>query len=158
MKRYFAKKFIHREDGVVLVETLFALPVLILISLTFLEFGNMMWQRQQLQTGVKDAARYWARCRPTTGTGTAFMTCSIPQARNIAFTGDPTGTAPYRVPGWDDVTELTIEPATPPVSPSSNDFVLVRAEVPYQASALFQRVIGSNVTIGYYHTTRYVGW
>ncbi len=141
-----------------MTETLIALPIMLIMTVGLLEFGNMMWQRQQLQVGVRDAARYWARCRPTTGTGAAFMTCSIAQARNIAFTGDPSGALPLRVPGWDSATELTIEPATPPASPVSTDIVLVRGEVPYQASALFQRVIGANVTIGYYHTTRYVGW
>ena len=55
------KKLARHDDGVVLTETLIALPVLILISLTFVEFGNMMWQRQQLQAGVEDAARYWSR-------------------------------------------------------------------------------------------------
>lgn len=156
--RGLLSKFISDKRGVVLTETLIALPILLLITVGLLEFGNMMWQRQQLQVGVRDAARYWARCRPTSGAGTPYMPCSISLARNIAFTGDPTGTSPLRVPGWDDAAELQIDPAAPPTSPISTDLVSVRGEVNYQGSALYDRLIGSNFSIGYNYTTRYVGW
>ncbi|MBT8458711.1 MAG: pilus assembly protein, partial [Boseongicola sp.] len=59
------RKIAKEQDGVVLVEALLALPILSLITFGILEFGNVMWQRQQLQVGVRDAARYWTRCRPT---------------------------------------------------------------------------------------------
>lgn len=141
----------------VLVETLIALPVLVLISLTFLEFGNMMWQRQQLQAGVKDAARYWARCRPSTATGSAFMNCSENTARLIAFTGSPTG-GPTRVPGWDNDSELTIGPTTLPTSPDETSLVTVEGTVEFQATPVTARIIPSGITISYYHQTRYLGW
>ena len=151
------KKFRRQEDGVILVETLIALPVLILISLIFVEFGNMMWQRQQLQAGVEDAARYWSRCRPQTGASEAFMSCNEDTARLIAFTGSPDGGA-SRVPGWGDVSELTISPAVPPTRPTTDSLVLVSGTVTYQATPWTERFVPGGITMSYYHQVRYLGW
>lgn len=152
--RFFARQFIKDNRGVVLIETLIALPVLVLISILFVEFGNVMWQRQQLQAGVKDAARYWSRCRPVTAGGATFMNCSENTARLIAFTGSPTG-GTTRVPGWDDASELTILPTTPPTSPTPTDIVTVQGEVVYNSFMLGN---GLGITLSYYHQTRYQGW
>ena len=153
----FAKRFVSEERGVVLIETLLAVPVLTLLAFSILEFGNMMWQREQLQTGVKDAARYWARCRPTGAGGSTFMSCDIATARRIAFTGLPSGGV-VRVPGWDAASELTITPLTPPGTPSSTDLVTVQGTVTYQGSPWFNALISNNIQLGYYHQTRYLGW
>ncbi|MBD3666210.1 TadE/TadG family type IV pilus assembly protein [Sulfitobacter aestuariivivens] len=155
--RALIKKFVGEERGVVLVETLLAVPVLTIFAVGILEFGNMMWQRQQLQAGVKDAARYWARCRPTDGAGNAFMSCDIATARLIAFTGNPGGGAP-RVPGWDEASELSITPTTLPSTPDENDIITVRGTVVYNSGPLLPLVFPQQFTIGYYYQTRYLGW
>jgi hypothetical protein len=154
--RALVKRFLGEERGVVLVETLLAVPVLTIFAVGILEFGNMMWQRQQLQAGVKDAARYWARCRPTDA-GSAYMPCSIDTARLIAFTGRPEGGAP-RVPGWDEASELVITPATPPTLPTDTDIVTVRGTVVYNSGPLIPFLFPQQFTLGYYYQTRYLGW
>ena len=153
----WVRQFAKEERGVVLVETLLAIPVLTLLALGILEFGNMMWQRQQLQSGVKDAARYWARCRPVTATGTAFMPCDIRTAQLIAFTGRPAGGA-ARVPGWDETSELTITPASPPTVPNDTSLVTVTGTVVYEPSPFFGSLYRAPITISYWYQTRYLGW
>lgn len=147
-----AKNLLQDQDGIVLVETLLAVPLLTLLTFGILEYGNMMWQRQQLQVGVRDAARYWSRCRPT------FHNCSADIARKIAFFGNPEGSGNPRVPGWDDEFELTISPTTPATTPSASDVVVVRGTVTYQGSPLFNAVLDAPVPIGYWTTMRYLGW
>ncbi len=156
MMRWF-RQFAKDERGVVLIETLLAIPVLTLLALGILEFGNMMWQRQQLQSGVKDAARYWARCRPLTATGTAYMPCDLGTARLIAFTGHPDGGV-ARVPGWDDASELTITPATPPTVPNDTSLVTVTGTVIYDPSPFFGTFYRAPITMSYWYQTRYLGW
>ena len=155
--RALARKFARQERGIVLVETLLAIPVLTIFTVGILEFGNMMWQRQQLQAGVKDAARYWARCRPTDGSGNPYMSCSIDTARLIAFTGRPSG-GPPRVPGWDEASELTITPTNPPGVPDDTDIVTVRGTVVYNSGPLLPYFFPRQFTLGYYYQTRYLGW
>ncbi len=147
-----AKNLLRDQNGVVLVETLLAVPLLTLLTFTILEFGNMMWQRQQLQVGVRDAARYWSRCRPS------FHDCTEAIARNIAFYGNPAGSGNPRVPGWDAASELTITPDVPSTTPSASDIVIVRGTVTYQGSPLFDAILDEPVPIGYWTTMRYMGW
>jgi len=147
-----AKKLLRDQNGVVLVETLLAVPILTLLTFGILEFGNMMWQRQQLQVGVRDAARYWSRCRPS------FHDCTATTARNIAFFGNPAGGVNPRVPGWEDDFQLTITPDSPTTSPSASDIVVVAGTVIYQGSPLFDAILDEPVTIGYWTTMRYMGW
>ncbi|MFY0692779.1 MAG: pilus assembly protein [Paracoccaceae bacterium] len=145
------RKIAKEQEGVVLIEALLALPVLTLLTFGILEFGNMMWQRQQLQVGIRDAARYWSRCQPT------FHSCSQAKARNIAFYGNPAGTGGVRIPGWDEASGLTITPATPPTSPTPADIVTVSGTMTYEGSPFFGFLLGSSVTIGTYTTMRYLG-
>lgn len=147
------------EDGVVLTETIIIAPVLVILTFGILEFGNMLWQRQQMQVGVRDAARYWSRCRPVAN-GSAFMPCSIQTARNIAFYGKPNVNPgdPLRVPGWFQNSQLTISPTTPPTAAVATDIVLVQGTFVYQGSPVYNAVLGSALTISYDHTERYIGW
>ena len=150
------RQFFKDQDGVVLVEAFLALPVLLLLTIGILEFGTMMWQRQQLQVGVRDAARYWSRCRPLEN-GAAFMPCSRAQAINIAVFGNPDGNGNPRVPGW-TTAEVTVAPEAPSGSPLATDLVTVSALTTYQGSPLFSAVLGNNINIGYRTTMRYIGW
>lgn len=151
----YLSRFFKNESGAILVETIIVVPVLTILTFGILEFGNMMWQRQQLQVGVRDAARYWSRCKPD------FNPCDLATARNIAFYGDPRGTSGpnnLRVPGWDSEAELTISPATPPADPLATDIVTVAGNFVYQGSPVYGAVFGSTNQIGYFVTMRYQGW
>jgi len=149
-------RFVKDERGIVLVETLIAVPVLTLVMFGIMEFGSLMWQRQQLQVGVRDAARYWSRCDPSFSSG-----CTLDRAMKIAFYGNPEGTGVVRVPEWDnlgDTTELVITPALPPAEPTAGDIVRVTGKVIYQGTPLYDAVFGFDFEIGYFQTMRYQGW
>lgn len=152
MRGHFRPNLIQDRRGTVLIESLLVLPLLMLITFGVFEYGNLMWQRQQLQVGVRDAARYWSRCRPT------FNPCSQTIARNLAFYGDPGGGGSTRVPGWDDSSELTINLASPPLSPDETSVIIVEGKVAYQGSPLFAAVFSESLTLRYWHTERYIGW
>jgi Flp pilus assembly protein TadG len=151
------RRFAASDRGTVLTETIIAVPLLTILAIGMLEFGNMLWQRHQLQVGVRDAARYWARCRPTID-GTAFMPCSQNIARNLAFYGNPAGTGPLRVPGWDNASELTITPATPPATPTATSLVTATGNFPYQGSPLISVLGLGTIRLSYTYTLRYNGW
>ena len=157
MLKRIAKTFLRRERGAVLLETLIVAPVLIIMSFGFVEFGNILWQREQLQAGVRDAARYWSRCRQSMGG--INTDCSETIARNIAFYGTPnpgSGT-PYRVPRWDGnpATELVITPdkASLPGNPDRTDTVRVTGTMEYRGFFL-----SGPYEISYRAEMRYIGW
>lgn len=144
----------REERGSVLTEALIILPVIVIFTAGVLEFGNVLWQRQQLQAGVRDAARYYARCRPT------FNICSKDIARNIAFYGTPTpviGTTPERVPGWSDPTELTVSDPQGTMDPTTTVITVTGSNV-YQASPWFAAFGINEITVEYTHQQRYIGW
>lgn len=150
-----AKRTFSRDDsGSVLVEALMLLPVLTIFSIGVLEFGNVLWQRHQVQTGVRDAARYWSRCRPVF----SLNRCSQSKAKNIAFYGNPEGNGSPRVPGWTDLNDIEITPASPPGSPTPNDLVTVTGTLDYIGSPLFSVLNIPILTIEYTHSERYLGW
>lgn len=104
VERFFKKcriGFRRDERGAVFVEGLIALPVITIFAAGIFELGNVLWQRNQLQVGIRDAARYVARC-PDPNSGTSA--CDWETARAIAFYGKPAVTVGAnefpRVPGW----------------------------------------------------------
>ena len=157
MLKRIAKPFFPEERGAVLVETLIVAPVFVLMIFGFVEFGNALWQREQLQAGVRDAARYWSRCRQTVGG--AATDCSEAVARNIAFYGSPSpGSSPVnRVPGWDGspANELEILPAKGdlPGDPIRSDLVEVTGRMEYRGFLL-----RGPYEMSYRAEMRYIGW
>ncbi len=151
--RNHLRRFSSDLRGAVLTEALLVFPFIIIFSVGILEFGNVLWQRHQLQTGVRDAARYLARCSdsPTFG-----APCDLQVARNIAFYGSPDGTASgtQRVPGWDHETELSV---TYPVRGGIR-MVVVSAAVDYIDSPLFGMLAVPGFQIEYAYMQRYIGW
>jgi len=75
------RSFAFGTEGALLTETLIVVPVITIFAVGILEFGNVFWQRHQVQVGVRDAARYWSRCRAAA----PFNTCSPEIAQNLAF-------------------------------------------------------------------------
>ena len=75
------KQFLDEERGVALTEAMIALPIITIFAVAILEFGSLFWQRHQLETGVRDTARYWSRCRP------ANMSCTLEDSLSITPVG-----------------------------------------------------------------------
>ncbi|NEY91255.1 TadE/TadG family type IV pilus assembly protein [Tabrizicola oligotrophica] len=140
------------EAGAVLAETIIVVPVLTVMTIGTLEFANIFWQRQQMQIGVRDAVRYWSRCRPT------FNACTVTMARNIAFYGNAAGTGSLRVPGWDEADELTLAPAEPPTSPDATSMVTGVGTVTYVTSPFFGALEIDAISFSYTYSQRYIGW
>lgn len=144
--------FVGETSGSVLVEALIVLPIVLVFSVGVLEFGNILWQREQMQTGVRDAARYWSRCRPD------FSSCSISTARNIAFYGNPTGAGNLRVPNWFEAADLNITPVTPVGSPQADDLVVATGQLDYLGSPMFRMLAIQPISVRYQYSQRYIGW
>lgn len=156
--RHMLRRFASDREGSVLVETLIAVPVVTVLTVGVLEFGNIFWQRQLVQTGVRDAARYWSRCRPATVEFAA--TCSVDIARNIAFYGNPAGTGALRLPNWNSADDLQIVPAQDafPSPPQPDDLVTVRGRLTHVSSPMFGLLGIDPITFTYTHSERYIGW
>ncbi|WP_226627592.1 TadE/TadG family type IV pilus assembly protein [Alloyangia pacifica] len=153
-----ARAFRDDERGSVFVEALIVFPVMTLVTFGLLEVGNILWEREQMQAGLRDAARYWSRCRPVTVN--YGSTCSEEYARNIAFYGAPTSGSVLRVPGWDEASEITFTPskADLPTNPAPADLVVVSGQVVYSGSGAFDLLFGDALTIAHAVELRHIGW
>ena len=49
--------FLRDEEGIAMTEALIAVPFLTFLAVAVLEFGSLFWQREQMETGLRDAAR-----------------------------------------------------------------------------------------------------
>lgn len=173
MKRLTASllsRFRTSERGAILVEALIAIPFVTIFAVGLLEFGTLFWERQQMQAGVRDAARYWSRCSAASSTAGA---CSINTARNIAFFGTPTapGTIPtsdtdpcpagVRVSNWCRVADLSVTvtpPASVPQSVPDMTVVSVSGRLLYKNSPMFALLDIAPLTVRYNYSMRYLGW
>ncbi|MES2846880.1 MAG: TadE family protein [Pseudomonadota bacterium] len=159
------QRFKESTGGAILVEALIVVPVVTILAVGILEFGNVFWERQQMQSGVRDAARYWSRCNRSDAFTKGNPACDIATARNIAFYGNPDGTGNLRVPGWSDEDELNIYwvrdntiLAAQPVNPTRDDLVVVDGELDYFGSPLFGMLQIDPIVVTYRHTQRYIQW
>lgn len=152
MKVTSKRLFWKNDDGTILAEALLVIPVVTIFAVGILEFGNVFWQRHLLEVGVRDAARYWSRCKPT------FSPCSQSIAKNIALYGNPEGAGSLRVPNWSGEDAVTILPSVPVTNPSSGDTVVVTGTMDYAPSPVFGFLEIASVSISYTHQERYYGW
>lgn len=145
--------FWSKEEGAVLAEALVAVPFVTLLAVGILEFGNVFWERMQIDAGLRDAGRYLSRCRPTSPTYTS--TCTEATAKMIAFYGtqSPTEGAKLRVPGWGpELADITVNPVD-----VDGTFTVSTAHL-YKASPLFGWLGIDAITISVSHEERYMGW
>ncbi|UTY46597.1 TadE/TadG family type IV pilus assembly protein [Sinorhizobium fredii] len=153
LRRRREHTFWSKGDGAVLAEALVAVPFVTLFAVGILEFGSIMWERMQIDAGLRDAGRYLSRCRPTSPTYTA--TCSAATAKTIAYYGTQTpaaGTA-LRVPGWGPgLADITVTPVS-----ADGTITLATAHL-YETSPLFGWLGIDAVTISASHEERYMGW
>lgn len=136
------------NEGGAMVEALLALPVLTMLAFGMLEFGSMFWQREQIETGLRDAARYMARCRHEADT------CET-TARNLAYYGSVAAQAQPRVPNW-----LPVESPITFLETSGETQTVVTASTTHQLvnSPLFGFLGIDEITITSWHDQRVIGW
>jgi hypothetical protein len=131
-----------------MTEALLAVPVLTLLAIAILELGVLFLERQAVQTGVRDAARYLARCLPDTGR------CSVAVARNIAFHGTLDGSGPLRLRGWSGEGGLVLVSALPP----TDGILRVEGRFDHGGSPLVGVLDLPALSITYPHAERWMGW
>lgn len=156
-------RFFCSEKGAALVETTLLLPVILALSAGVLEFSNLFYKKLLIEAGLRDAARYWARC-PTIG----GFSCSKTIAQNIAVYGSP-GVGTPRVSGWlpgdvvvDDTTYSTPNPIVSgePLfrGPANIITVHVSTTFTYSGTSLLNYIGIGNVTLNGAHEERFIGW
>ena len=140
------------------------MPFLLVTCAGVFEFGNLFYQKLLVEAGVRDAARYVARCPATAG-----FTCSDAIAKEIAIYGEPAGATP-RVSGWDDTSTVTITRETTPnpfnADTGTYDYrgggpittIRVTASFTYDGGGLLDFIGFDDVTLGALHEERYIGW
>ena len=160
------RRFGMETTGAALVETTLLMPFLLMLSAGVFEFGNLLYQRLLLEGGVRDAARYAARCPQVAG---VTFDCSDAKAKNVAVYGDPDGGATPRVTGW-TVSMVTITPQT-----TANNFdpvegtydyrggptittIHVETSFTYTGTGLLPYIGFDNIVLNAVHEERYIGW
>ena len=154
------------EDGAAMLEALLVLPVILILAAGIFEFGAVLYYKLEMETGLRDAARYLARCKDITAPlGSPVFGCSEAQARSIAAYG-ASGSTP-RVPGWapGDVTISYRTIANPIVGGeatynSTSDVLIVVAssDINYAGGNLLALVGIPFVQMAARHEERYIGW
>lgn len=166
------RRFGMETTGAALVETTLLMPFLLMLSAGVFEFGNLLYQRLLLEGGVRDAARYAARCPQVAG---ATFDCSDAKAKNVAVYGNPDGVAPPRVTGW--TTEASAQSCGVAITreTTANNFDPVEGTYDYRGGPTITTIhvetcftyIGTgllpyigfdNIVLNAVHEERYIGW
>jgi len=124
------RKFLKRESGIAATELALVTPVFLLLFLSMIELGHMIYYSITVEKALRSAATYVGRNEQLTA---AVITAT----QNIAKTGNPDG-GEYLVRGWSDpdasvsVTQSTF---TAPMTGQSQDIsetvYHVTVSVPY---------------------------
>lgn len=128
----FMKKIREREDGIATVELALVTPVFLLLFLSIIELGHMIYYSITIEKALRSAATYVGRHEELT-------TAVVAETEAIAKTGYPDGTADdYLVRGWKDAdasVSITTSTYTATMSGQSEDVYetvyKVTVSVPY---------------------------
>lgn len=149
-----------------LVEMTLITPLMLALSAGVFEFGNLIQKKLLIEAGLRDAARYAARCRQSfSGVNCATV------AANIAATATTDGTGTARVSGWTaasvtvDLDYLTV-PVTVDANGNQNyrsneeDVYTVRVSTSfaYTGTSLLSYLGLSPITLTGAQEERYIGW
>ena len=160
----YIKRFKAEERGAVLVEMTLITPLMIALSAGVFEFGNLIHQKLLIEAGLRDGARYAARCTDAV-TG---VDC-LANARNIAAFGSVAGTI-ARVSGWEDAdvviakydTANNVDPDTglQDYRGTGAEVVTVRVTTsfPYAPVGLLAVIGIAGITINASHEERFIGY
>ena len=88
----YPKTLWRDRRGTAMLELTFIMPLLLVVGLGVLEFGNIIYKRHLIEAGLRDAARYVA--------GTNDCLANRDEGENLAATGTIDGSGALRVAGW----------------------------------------------------------
>ena len=167
-------RFARETDGAAMVEALLVAPVILIFLAGVLEFGGMLVNKIEIETGLRDAARYLARCQDSA------YGCNTTTARNLAVYGIPVLSDPPpspRVPGWEIADILIYSPDSPepifvpntltcgeggdePCYRGGANIYVVRVEtdIDYPGGTLLGLIGMASISMTAFHEERYIGW
>ncbi|WP_027152098.1 TadE/TadG family type IV pilus assembly protein [Mesorhizobium sp. WSM2561] len=158
---HIIRRFQGDENGAALVEVAIAAPFVLLLSAGVFEFSNILNTRLLLEAGVKDAARYMARCN-----GTTWANCET-YGKNLAVNAAITGGS-ARVSGWSTSQVTVSKNSYAAIDGSGNelylsstgtvDVVQVSTSLPYTDVGLWGYLGFGALTITVSHQERVFGW
>lgn len=147
-KHHWLAEFLCDESGVAMTEAIIVVPFLTLLAVAVLEFGSVFWQREQIQTGLRDATRYMARCNHTPAECETW-------ARNLAYYGNWAGTGSLRAPGWNAANApITFTKA----ASGGQDNVTATSRHLVIESPLFGFLGMNEIEVRATHSQRVIGW
>jgi Flp pilus assembly protein TadG len=124
-------KFWRNEDGIAVTELAVVTPIFLLMFLSTIELGHMIYYSITVEKGLRSAVTYAGRVEGHTPE-------TIQNTKNIAMTGSASGTDPYLVAGWEKPgASVTFEESTftQAIQGSGEDLaatvVSVTSDVPY---------------------------
>lgn len=140
-------------------------PLMIGLSAGVFEFGNIIEKKLLIEAGLRDAARYAARCRPINDAG------CMTRAANIAATGTASGSGAQRVSGWSAgavtvdmdhlITPVTVDEDGNQNYRSTDENVYtvrVSTSFTYTGTSLLVYLGFSPLTLTGAQEERYIGW
>lgn len=172
MLRSWLKKAWHTESGAAAIEFAITAPLLVLLFAGFMELASLLYQQQQLEKSVRDAARYLSYYSSATWTSSPGAICSSGNpssyevaAENLILYASPcTGSSPI-VTGM-TASQITITPGStsvtaPTGSTSGNSCSMTISTVTVSVQTPYSDVIGllsligmSNLTLSTSHEER----
>ena len=87
-------KFRRNDKGIAVTELAMVTPVFLLMFLSTIELGHMIYYSITVEKSLRSAVTYAGRVETHDVT-------TIQNAKNIVMTGSPSGTDPYLVRGWE---------------------------------------------------------
>lgn len=124
-------KFKRDDGGIAVTELALVTPVFLLMFLSTIELGHMIYYSITVEKGLRSAVTYAGRVEE-------HNTDTIQNTKNIVMTGSPEGTGDFLVPGWADPgADVIFEQFTFTVDYNgstedlSANVVRVTADVPY---------------------------
>lgn len=87
-------RFRRNEKGIAVTELAVVTPVFLLMFLSTIELGHMIYYSITVEKGLRSGVTYAGRVEEHNVT-------TIQNAKNIVMTGSPSGTDPYLVAGWE---------------------------------------------------------
>ena len=154
------REFLSHESGAAAIEAAIIMPFLILLGAGVFEYGNVMYNQDLIQNGVRDAARYLTRVRDLTDDEKTM-------AKQIALSS--VGNASSAAASWwqADQIKITVTPIPNGTHPatgqrlyrSGDNVRVIRVETATSYPGMgMLRVLGrSSLTLSAAHEERYVG-
>ncbi|WP_163266884.1 TadE/TadG family type IV pilus assembly protein [Chelativorans alearense] len=162
------ENFERDERGQILVEMTLITPLMISLSAGVFEFGNLIHHKLLIEAGLRDAARYYARCNTQLFADAGLSIDCTTNAQNTALYGS-TSVGTLRVEDWSGPVTISTYTTTNTVDPitglqdyrsSGASVVTVRVTTSYDYAgmSLLSYLGMSPITLAAAHEERLVGW